>query len=133
MADLPSAIFARLITDTEVAAVVGTRVYPEVRPQNSALPAIVYNVPSHFAERDLDGSTSVRMTRVQFNCLAMDAKTAWQLGEKVIAATEDPQTVAGVIFSAGQPEGPFLGNGSDTAAGHIYWTRVDLPVRYRFA
>jgi hypothetical protein len=133
MADLPSAVFARLTADAGVSALVGTRVYPGVRPQGSALPAIRYGVPTHFAERDLEGATSVRTTRLQFDCFALTAAAAWRLGEKVIAAMQAPAMAAGVIFSAAEEQGPIPEPGADTPEGFTHWTRVDLLVRYRLA
>ena len=60
---LEKAVRAALIADSTVLGLVASRVYPQRRPQGSALPAIVYqNVFSHQVE-SLQTQAGIRRTR----------------------------------------------------------------------
>lgn len=54
-----------------IVALVGDRVYPVIRPQGSALPAVTYQRIAEDAMMNLDGiDTSLRQVRVQIDCWA---------------------------------------------------------------
>lgn len=133
MADLPSAVRARLANDAAVSGVVGTRVYPMIRPQGSGLPAIRLQFPSNLPERVLKGEEGTATARVQIDCFAATFGVSWQLAEKAKAAMLPATTVAGVVFGGAEADGPNPEPGSDSPDGYTYWTRVDLLVRYRLA
>lgn len=67
---IEEAIFDHLTGDAGVAALVGTRIYPTVIPQDAALPACAYQRIS--GPRDLahDGPTGQALARIQFTCTA---------------------------------------------------------------
>lgn len=133
MADLPSAVRTRLVNDAQVSAVVGTRVYPMIRPQGSALPAIRLQFPSNSAERVLKGDEGTQVARIQVDCFASTFGATWQLAEKAKAALLPPATAGGIVFGGAEADGPTPAPGDDTPDGYIHWTRVDLLVRYRLA
>lgn len=133
MSDLATALHARLIGTPEVSSLVATRVYPGIRPQKSPLPAIRLQFASNIAERHLKGEDEMQAARVQIDCFALTFSASWQLAQAVKTALLAPATVGGVAFGAGEIEGPVTDSGDDTPDGHIYWTRLDLLVRYRLA
>lgn len=63
-------VFARLIGAFEVAAQVGTRVYPLVFPQAGELPAVVYRRISSDQAHTHDQAGGLVEVRLQVDCLA---------------------------------------------------------------
>lgn len=63
---------ACLAADATVTALVGTRIYPLVMPQDATRPAIVLTVVSEVPENSFDGTAETRLTasRVQVDCYA---------------------------------------------------------------
>lgn len=61
---------ARLIADATVNGLVGTRIYPEVLPQNPTLPAITYQDISMTSVQNLAGAAGMLMRRVQIDSFA---------------------------------------------------------------
>lgn len=80
-----------LIGDSAVAAIVVARVFPNTLPQNSVLPAIVYQGVSDVPENSLNGtvSTTVKSARVQFDCYARTYAEAKALEVAVESALGD--------------------------------------------
>lgn len=95
---LDTALYSRLSGNTGVAALVGTRIYPNVATEGSAFPLIVYAivsaVPSHLLDGTDDGLDDVL---VQFDCVAEDYDSAMALTRALRAAMLD---VAGGAFKA---------------------------------
>lgn len=65
-----SELRAALIANGAVSALCGTRIHPDVLPQNSPLPAVAYT--RIWSERDsaMGADTTVVTTQVQFTCFA---------------------------------------------------------------
>ena len=61
-------LYAELAGNAGVSAIVGTRIYPEQRPQNSAVPAITYQRVSVERLQTLTGPVALTNVRVQINC-----------------------------------------------------------------
>lgn len=133
MPDMPSALHALLVADAAVSALIGNRAYPINRPQGSELPALRYQVVSDARPQDLDDYETARETRVQIDCFGKSYKAARQLAEAVIAATSEPDTVAGIVFGRIKAEGPRdLGEDVD-GKGFIHRASMDLLVWHRLA
>ena len=77
------AIRTVLAGDTDVAAVVSTRIYPVLIPQGAALPAITYQLLSSEPFAAHDGHTGHTKDRFQINCYSTSYATAKDLAEKV--------------------------------------------------
>lgn len=126
MADLGSALFARLNGNTSAA----NRVYPRVRPQNTQLPAITYTVPGGDRDQHLKGYTGTRRPRVQIDCWAATYAAARALADAAVAILSPPGSAAGIQFghsSANEPRDL----GEDTATGFVHRASVDLLVEYQ--
>lgn len=75
-----------LLADTSIAAVVGTRCYPNNLPQNATLPAIVYHVISRSHTTWLGGiKQSSGPIRLQWDIYAATRVAADALAELVLA------------------------------------------------
>lgn len=61
-------LVAHLLADAGVSGIVGTRVYAELRPQKSVLPAIVYTRVGSTHENTLDGPSPFVTVRMQVDC-----------------------------------------------------------------
>ena len=96
---MEEALIARLLADSGVAAVVGTRVFPGARPQASALPAIVLNRISGGPEYADDGEVGLEQGRIQIDCWAATYSEAKLLARAVTACLSAFEgTVGGTTF-----------------------------------
>lgn len=132
MADFATALRARLLADTDVAASVGTKIHWGIVPQSTPLPYVRLNTISDPRPDDLDGYDVARETRVQADCFASTYSAARSLSERVIAAVAAPFTTGGVQFGRVKAEGP-RDLGEDTATGFVHRASVDLLVEHRMA
>jgi hypothetical protein len=67
---IEAALCALLLEGTAVAALIGTRIYPNQVPQKSAMPAITYQQISGARDYTLDGPSGMTSPRFQINCWA---------------------------------------------------------------
>ena len=67
-----AALVARLMGDAGVVALVGSRVYPQVVPQDAAMPALAYQRISETPEYSHTGFSSLSRTRFQ---ITVEAET----------------------------------------------------------
>ena len=80
------AIRSILIDDGDVGALVGDRIFPIVRRENSALPAIVYQQISGVRDQMFSGPSGFVEARFQINCWAETYEGADELAEAVRGA-----------------------------------------------
>lgn len=73
-------VYQALVGDTAVAALVGTRIYPEIAPDEADLPLIVYTVR---AQDDVTGSAPLVRCTVTANCYAATDAAAESVGAAV--------------------------------------------------
>jgi hypothetical protein len=96
---MEQAIIARLLADSGVATIAGTRVFPGSRPQASALPAVVFNVVSGAPVYTDDGEAGIAENRVQIDCWGETYTAAKQLAGAVKESLSAfVGEVAGVTF-----------------------------------
>jgi hypothetical protein len=69
-----------------VVAVVGTRIYPLVAPQEAELPLIVYTRISSGREYSMDGYSNLENPRMQIDCFAGTYAEVKTLSEAVVSA-----------------------------------------------
>lgn len=96
--DFQTGVRARLLANSTVSAIVGTRVDWMARPQNAALPAISLQTVSDSRPDHLKGFDGARETRVQCDCWAATYAAALALARAVIAALQPPTTITGKRF-----------------------------------
>lgn len=65
-------LVSRLNGSAALASVVGEAIFPQVRPQRSSLPAVVYRVPSIDRDHDLDGPSGIADAYVELTAYALD-------------------------------------------------------------
>jgi hypothetical protein len=80
---IETAIYSILTGNADVAALVFTQVYPNILPQNTALPAIVYQQVSGVRDYTSDGADGLVNSRYQLNCFANTYAKAKELFEAV--------------------------------------------------
>ncbi len=112
-----------------LAALVGTRIYLDTRPEEDPLPAVVYEL---IHEKQDDARTGERETvtaRMQVNCLAANAEDAVNVRETVrLACHNQSGTIAGytVIASLEDSAGP----DSYDHLVNIYAKPMDFIIHY---
>lgn len=70
MAVFEAGLHALIIGDATVFGIIGTRVYPNMLPQNPTYPAIVYERAGSSAVRRLGGGANRIRPRIRFHCWA---------------------------------------------------------------
>ncbi len=83
MVTIEEAVVARMGAYNELSALIGTRLYPMVIPQDAAQPAIAYQVISGVPERSHTGFSTLTTTRFQFTCQAETYSAAKALSKAV--------------------------------------------------
>ena len=81
-------LYAHLAADSGVAALVSTRIYPLVVPQDVDLPAIAYQRISGPRDHVHEGASGLVVARMQVTCHAWSYSGAKALAEAVRAATD---------------------------------------------
>lgn len=93
------AIYSRGITHVGLSALISTRLYPGIAPQDVTLPAVVYQRVSSVPESLLTADTNVTRDRFQFTVLASSYESLVNVGVQVKAAFQRWQgTEASVII-----------------------------------
>lgn len=75
MSDIKSTLLLVLISDPDVSALAGSRVYPMRLPQLGLLPAMTYQLISNNPVSSIDGDSGLDNVRMQITCWA---KTSYQ-------------------------------------------------------
>lgn len=96
--DFQSGVRARLLANSTVSGIVGSRVDWVTRPQKAALPAISLQTVSDPRPDHLKGVDGARATRVQCDCWAVTYASAMTLARAAIAALQPPATISGKKF-----------------------------------
>lgn len=91
----------RLVNDATVGALVSTRIYWELRPQGSALPAIVLTGVSGDRRQHMAGPMATQGNRMQFDCMAISKAQAIDLRAAVIDLVESTGTAGSTEFQGG--------------------------------
>lgn len=88
-------LHSRLTSHTGTAALVATRVYPVIAPQDAVYPCVVYQRVSGTEQR---GSTSMREARYQVSAWAESFAGAQALATQIRAALEEWSVYGGGVF-----------------------------------
>lgn len=96
MSALEEALRTRLLADSTVSGLVGTRIFPLVIPQGQALPAIAYQRISGVREHTHAGASGLAHPRIQYACVA---ETFTQARAVADAVRQRLDGFAGVIGS----------------------------------
>lgn len=86
MTDTPTmeqAVIAALLANDAVTAHAGRRVYPLIRPQDSAMPALVFTTISSQPDATHDGATGLSESRIQLDAYAATYAAAKGLARAV--------------------------------------------------
>jgi hypothetical protein len=127
MADLETALRARLKADAAFVAAGSNRVEWEEQPQNAAYPHTTLSVVSDIRPEHLKGYDATRPTRVQADCRAVTSKAAKAMARALIAALSPTGTFNGHVFGRIKAEGPRPLNEIVNGAT-IYRQSVDLII-----
>jgi hypothetical protein len=92
---IEEALFAHLTSDSDVSALVGTRVYPLVAPQDAELPLLVYQRISTPRVRSQSGPSGLAHPRFQITARATSVSQLRDLANKVRIALDGFKGVMG--------------------------------------
>lgn len=120
-------LLRRLLDDTAVAALVGTRVYWGLRPANTGLPCIVLNLVFGARAQAMAGPMGTQGNRVQFDCLAMSKSAAVQLRDAVFPLIETGAIVGTTKFQGGFVE-LYRPLTEDTPEGVVRTEQIDAKI-----
>lgn len=71
---LEERLYTYLTADSGLSTLIGTRLYPDVLPENVTLPAVCYQRVSTVPTHSRDGGAKLFMCRFQFDVFGADAK-----------------------------------------------------------
>jgi hypothetical protein len=94
---IESSLYEHLSGDSEVAALVSSRVYPAAIPQGAAMPAVAYRLISSLDLDGLDGSIGVRKAAVQVDCYAATYMEVKTLAAAALEALQDFDGTMGTV------------------------------------
>ena len=122
-------IYSKLSGDSDVSALVATRIYPVNLPQKPTYPAIVYTRISGERAYSLGGPSDLASPRFQIDCFASTYSAAKDLASKIRSAINGFRgTVAGVLV-----QGVFLENDNDIFEDDfsVYRVSSDYFIHYK--
>ena len=126
MATIEEAVYARTVGDAGVAALIGTRCYPLVVPQDAAMPAIAYQRISGAPERSHSGFSGVSETRFQFTCEANSYASAKAVAQALRRCWESfAGTVSNIAIGGAFVENESDGYSEETPAPVV---RMDVSI-----
>ena len=122
-------IYSVLTSDADVAALVGDRVYPVVRPGDTAVPAIAYQLIDNVRHHGCGGASGWAESRWQLNCWAATFDGAIALAEAAIKAL-DGWSGARVdhIFVVDEGDLPAVEPANEQLT--FYGRRLDVQIHY---
>ena len=85
---IESTLYAALSGDDGVAALVSTRIYPQIAPDSAAVPYITYQVVATTAHNILNGAPGTERKVIQVNCVSNTYTQAKSIAAAVKAAIE---------------------------------------------
>jgi len=110
----PADLRTYLLANAGVAALIGTRMYPDQLPQGATLPAVVYYRISGTYAESLGGVKAAGTCRVQLDAYAATRLAADAVGEAIVAALK--------LLSVGQQS---IGSGTLVCDVEIQGPRSD--------
>jgi hypothetical protein len=126
------AIYALLTETPGVAALVGTRVYPVVLPQNPTMPAITYQRTSAQRTRSTLGPSGLTRSGFQIDCWSASYLNAKSLCAAVRAAIDGyRETVTGPGVTEGNRMGAVMVEGDRDfreESPSLYRVSIDITV-----
>lgn len=131
MADVRQAVYYRLANTSGVTALVSTRIYPKVMPQQPTMPALVYSVVDNDREQVHRGQTGGAKARVQVTCWGATESSVAAVKEQVrLALIGASGSIASVTIDGIVCEGEVEGYEPDTTR---HWIALDFFVWHREA
>jgi len=125
---------ALLAADATVAGLVGSRVYPTVRPQGAALPCITFQPISMSADYTLSDATGFEVARVQVDIYGATATSAYAARDAVQAAISGHQGTQGdTDFRGIFIDGLRAMHETDGAGGSVHRVSIDFEIHHRRA
>lgn len=125
MASIEEAVYSRMTGFAELSALIGTRLYPVLIPQEVAEPAVAYQVITGLPTRSHTGYSNHQATRIQFTCQAGSYSQAKAVSKAVRHCWESFRgTVSGILIG-----GAFVENEFDTGPEAAV-RRLDVRIRH---
>lgn len=81
--EIREALYGWLSTDPNIAALVGTRIYPNKLPQGSTFPQITFFKVSNPRVRNLSGPDGLSSPRIQIDCWGLTPDSAKDVADAV--------------------------------------------------
>jgi Protein of unknown function (DUF3168) len=121
------ALRSRLLAAGPLIALVGKRIDWKLRPQGSALPAIVLTLVSDPRPRMMKGPIDYRSSRVWIDCVADTRAKCTQMSDAVLAVIEPNGLFSGVRF--GPPtDVSVMDKGEKTETGFTHCDRIEARI-----
>jgi len=96
--DITGSIRTLLLANTSVSALVSTRAYSDVLPQNAAMPALTYSLIVESPNEHLGGIVDLSRATIQVDCFGITRSSANALADAVRIAIEMYRGTVGTQF-----------------------------------
>jgi len=128
--EIDVALYTVLTSDAAVSALVGTRVYPNIVPQNKAMPAITYQQISGLRNYTMDGPVGLVEARFQINCWSTTYVQSRVLARLVRKALDNYSTTPiEITYLENEGDMPEVESGKDVL--RRYGKRLDFTVWFK--
>lgn len=98
MTPIEQTLYTVLSTNVAVAALVSTRIYPLLMPQNTAMPCVVYQRISSVPVTSINGDSGLDSVRIQVSCWAGTFAGAKGLASAVRSAVDGSSLLKSVTL-----------------------------------
>lgn len=126
---LERAIYPFLSSQPEITALVGTRIYPDVRPEGSPLPAVTWTEAGGNAVTSHQGMSGLALAVIQFSAWSLELREAAEIRAAIRRALLGYKGVIGLppgVYIK-VPEERGAGGGYEPETGIYHrWTRLAI-------
>mgnify|MGYP002639966762 CR=1 FL=1 len=126
---ISGAIYSILSGNAAVAAIVGTKIYPEIAPQGDAMPFIVYQIQSALPETTKDSTSKLDTYQINIICFGNDYDVLFTLEAAVRTAID---RYKGTVSSTNIDQANFKGmnSGYDETA-NVFINESEYSIRVK--
>jgi hypothetical protein len=138
MANISKSLRSKLLEASQLTALIGQRMYPNVMPQKATMPAIVYRKIATRRVHDNTDVTRLAASLIEFTCYASSQSVADDVAKAVRQSGIFGYrgTIDGVVFCGARIVGGDECDDEPPTDGsqvHRYLTRFDIEVDYKEA
>ena len=123
------ALYSLLSSNAEVSSVVGTRIFPNVAPQTTTFPFIIYEVDGDDPNDTKDGVSTVDVNNITVSCYSKSYSNASDLALKIRTALDRQSGTHGGVSIQSIQYDSYNDIFDDNHEDGVYRKAIDFNVR----